>query len=113
VWNNPKGPQSTHLAGCEPAPVSAFLFEGTFMITHWIHFDRQAQEGDLRRMQIITTDELSLVDDLRGPFDKKEDALKVAESLIQNVAEKTLERLRTEKPRPFATFPTSSPTTEE
>ena len=83
------------------------------MVVYWIHFDRQAQVGDLRRMQIITTDELSLVEDLRGPFKSLGDSLKVAESLIQNVAEKTLERLRTEKPRPFATFPASSQTPEK
>jgi len=83
------------------------------MVRYWIHFDRQAQAGDLRRMQIITTDELSLVEDLRGPFNNLGDALKVADSLIQNVAEKTLERLRTEKPKSFATFPTGSQTTEE
>jgi hypothetical protein len=79
----------------------------------WVHFDRQAQEGDLRRMQILTSDELSLPQDLRGPFDKLEDALKTAKSLIESVVDKVLERLRTEKPRSFATFPTGSQTTEE
>jgi hypothetical protein len=64
-------------------------------------------------MMVLTSNELSLEEDLRGPFTKKEDALKVAESLIQNIAEKTLERLRTEKPKPYATFPTGSQTTEE
>jgi hypothetical protein len=51
-------------------------------MTYWIHCDRQAQEGDLRRMQILVSDELSLREDLRGPFYKKEEAWKISESLI-------------------------------
>ena len=80
---------------------------------YWIHYDRQAQVGDLRRMQIITSDELSLAKDLRGPYNKLEDALKSAKALIKSIVAKTLERLRTEKPRNYATFPTGSQTTEE
>jgi hypothetical protein len=82
-------------------------------MSFYLHFDRQAQEGDFRRMQILISDELSLPQDLRGPFDKVEDVLKSAKSLIDSVVEKVLERLRTEKPRKFATFPTGSQTTEE
>jgi hypothetical protein len=82
-------------------------------MSFYLHFDRQAQEGDLRRMQILISDELSLPQDLRGPFDKVEDVLKSAKSLIDSVVEKVLERLRTEKPRKFSTFPTGSQTTEE
>jgi hypothetical protein len=88
------------------------IFKECFM-HYWIHYDRQAQVGDLRRMQIITSDELSLAEDLRGPYNKLEDALKSAKSLIKSVVAKTLDRLRTEKPRSFATFPTSSQTTKE
>jgi hypothetical protein len=80
---------------------------------YYIYFDRQAQEGDLRRLQTLTSDELSLPQDLRGPYDKLDDALKVAKSLIDDVVAKILERLRTEKPRPFATFPTSSQAPEK
>lgn len=79
----------------------------------YLHCDRQAQEGDLRRLQILTSDELSLPQDLRGPYNRLEDALKSAESLIKSIVEKILERLRTEKPRSFATFPTGSQTAEE
>jgi hypothetical protein len=82
-------------------------------MNYWIHCDRQAQEGDLRRLQILISDDLSLPQDLRGPFNKLEDALKSAESLIKSIVDKILERLRTEKPRTFATFPTSSQPTEE
>jgi hypothetical protein len=82
-------------------------------MSYYLHFDRQAQEGDLRRLQILTSDELSLERDLRGPFEKLEDALKTAKSLIDDIVEKVMERLRTEKPRNYATFPTSSPTREE
>jgi hypothetical protein len=82
-------------------------------MSFYLHFDRQAQEGDLRRMQILISDELSLPQDLRGPFDKVEDVLKSAKSLIDSVVEKVLERLHTEKPRKFATFPTGSQTKEE
>ncbi|MDZ7344483.1 MAG: hypothetical protein ONA90_08205, partial [candidate division KSB1 bacterium] len=70
-----------------------------------IHCDRQAQEGDLRRLQILTSDELSLEDDLRGPFDRLEDAVKIAEALIWSIVAKILERLRTEKPKKSAAFP--------
>jgi len=80
---------------------------------YWLYCDQQALLGDLRRMQILTSDELSLEHDLRGPFTKVEDTLKVAESLISTIVEKTLERLRTEKPRSFATFPTSSQAPEK
>jgi hypothetical protein len=79
----------------------------------YLHCDRQAQEGDLRRLQILTSDELSLPQDVRGPYNKLEDALKSAESLIKGIVEKILERLRTEKPRNYATFPTSSQTPEK
>lgn len=79
----------------------------------YIYCDRQTQEGDLRRVQILTSDELSLEEDLRGPYPKLEDAHKIAENLIWSIVTKVLERLRTEKPKPFATFPTSSQTTEE
>jgi hypothetical protein len=79
----------------------------------YLHFDRQAQEGDLRRLQVLISDELSLPQDLRGPFDKLEDALKIAKSLIDDIVEKVMERLRTEKPRNYATFPTGSQTPEE
>jgi hypothetical protein len=60
---------------------------------YWLYCDQQALLGDLRRMQILTSDELSLEHDLRGPFTKVEDTLKVAESLISTIVEKTLERL--------------------
>ncbi|MCI0690758.1 hypothetical protein L0337_01985 [candidate division KSB1 bacterium] len=80
---------------------------------YWIHCDRQAQEGDLRRMQILLSDELSLREDLRGPFDKKEEAWKISESLIWAIVAKVLERLHTEPPRKFATFPMGRQTTEE
>jgi hypothetical protein len=89
------------------------LFLECVMTSYWLHVDRQAQEGDLRRLQIITSDELSLLEDLRGPFDKLEDALKTAKSLIESIVDKVLERLRTEKPRSFATFPTSSQAPEK
>jgi hypothetical protein len=82
-------------------------------MSYYLHFDRQAQEGDLRRLQVLISDELSLPQDLRGPYDKLEDALKTAKSLIESIVDKILERLRTEKPRNFATFPTSSQTKEE
>jgi hypothetical protein len=82
-------------------------------MSYYLHFDRQTQEGDLRRAQVLTSDELSLPEDLHGPFNNHGDAIKTAETLIQNVVEKVLERLRTEKPRNYATFPTGSQTTEE
>jgi hypothetical protein len=82
--------------------------EGIMLI--WIHFDRQAQEGDLRRVQLLTSDELSLANDLRGPFNKKEDALKIAENLIWSIVAKVMERLRDEEPKSFASFPALSPT---
>jgi hypothetical protein len=83
------------------------------MYSYFLYRDRQVLEGDLRRLQILTSDELSLEQDLLGPFNKLEDALKIAESEIENIVAKVLERLRTEKPRKFATFPTSSQTTEK
>jgi len=73
----------------------------------WIHCDRQAQAGDLRRMQIVLTNELSLAEDLRGPFQTRDDTLQIAESLSWAIVAKVLERLRTEAPRPFAVFPLS------
>jgi hypothetical protein len=82
-------------------------------MNYYLHCDRQAQEGDLRRLQVLISDELSLPQDLRGPYNKLEDVLKSAETLIKSIVEKILERLRTEKPRQFATFPTSSQTTKE
>jgi hypothetical protein len=94
-----------------PFFLQEYLME--YLTRFWIHCDRQAQEGDLRRMQLVTSDELSLVEDLRGPFDKLEDALKIAKSLIDDIVEKVFERLRTEKPKSFATFPTSSQTKEK
>jgi hypothetical protein len=78
--------------------------KGVFM-PYWIHCDRQAQEGDLRRMQILITSELSLAEDLRGPFDRPEEAHNIAESLIWAIVAKILERLRSEPPRRFAVFP--------
>jgi hypothetical protein len=80
---------------------------------YWIHCDRQAHEGDLRRMQILMSDELSLREDLRGPFDKKQEVWKISESLIWVIVAKVLERLRTEPPGKFATFPMGRQTTEE
>jgi hypothetical protein len=80
---------------------------------YWIHCDQQAQAGDLRRVQIITTDELSLATDLRGPYDKLEDALRIAEHLLWSIVARVMERLRTEEPKPHATFPTSQTPTEE
>jgi hypothetical protein len=84
-----------------------------YLTGFWVHCDRQAQEGDLRRMQILVSDELSLPQDLRGPYDKLEDALKTAKSLIEGIVDKVLERLRAEKPKQFATFPTSSQAPEK
>jgi len=72
---------------------------------YWIHCDRQAQEGDLRRMQILLTDELSLAEDLRGPFDKPEEAHQIAASIVWAIVASVLERVRTEAPRRFAVFP--------
>jgi hypothetical protein len=83
------------------------------MYSYFLYRDRQALEGDLRRMQILTSDELSLEQDLLGPFNKLEDALKIAESEIESIVAKILERLRTEKPRNYATFPTGSQTLEK
>ncbi|MGH7456238.1 MAG: hypothetical protein ACRENG_33105, partial [bacterium] len=80
---------------------------------YWIHCDRQAQEGDLRRIQILTSDELSLREDLRGPFNKKSDASQIAESLIWSIMAKVMERLHTEAPRKFATFPLGEQAAEE
>lgn len=83
------------------------------MYSYFLYRDRQVLEGDLRRLQILTSDELSLEQDLLGPFNKLEDALKIAESEIESIVAKILERLRTEKPRNYATFPTGSQTPEE
>jgi hypothetical protein len=79
----------------------------------WIYVDQQALHGDLRRVQLLTSDELSLANDLRGPFNKKEDALKIAENLIWSIVTKVMERLRTEEPKPFAALPTSQPSEKE
>jgi len=78
---------------------------------YWIHCDRQAQMGDLRRMQILVSDELSLREDLRGPFDKKDEACEIAESLIWAIVSKILMRLQTEPPGKFAAFPVGGQTT--
>jgi len=72
---------------------------------YWIHCDRQAQQGDLRRMQILTSDELSLREDLRGPFGSMTESLVIAESLIWSIITSLMERLRTEQPSRFAVFP--------
>jgi hypothetical protein len=83
--------------------VLAFLFleEG---MPYWLHCDGQALYGDLRRIQILTSDELSLREDLRGPFNKLEDTLDIAHSLIQSIV-RVMERLKMEPPKAFATFP--------
>ena len=80
---------------------------------YWLHCDRQAQYGDLRRMQILVSDELSLREDLRGPFNKKEEALNIAESLMWSIVPQIMERLREEEPKKFATFPSAGETAEE
>ncbi len=80
---------------------------------YWIHCDRQAQLGDLRRVQILVNDELSLRNDLRGPFSTLHKAVEIAESLLWSIVTSILERLRTENPKPFAAFPLSSAETEE
>ncbi|MCL4705014.1 hypothetical protein KJ068_07620 [bacterium] len=79
----------------------------------WLHFDTQAQHGDLRRIQILTSDELSLERDLRGPFHKSDDAVKIAESLMWDAVARTLERLRNENPHHFATFLSAGQAAEE
>ncbi|MDZ7291716.1 MAG: hypothetical protein ONB44_22590 [candidate division KSB1 bacterium] len=80
---------------------------------YWIHCDQQALQGDLRRVQILVSDELSLRQDLRGPFNRIEEAIKIAETLIWSIVATIMERLRTEKPKKFATFPSGNQTTEE
>jgi hypothetical protein len=80
---------------------------------YWIHCDRQAQAGDLRRVQILTSDELSLRQDLRGPFSTLQEAIDIAESLLWSILTSIMERLRTEQPRQFAAFPPSSAAPEE
>jgi len=80
---------------------------------YWIHCDRQAQIGDLRRVQILLNDELSLRNDLRGPFNTLHEAVDIAESLLWSIVTSILERLRTEPPKRFAAFPSSSATGEE
>jgi hypothetical protein len=72
---------------------------------HWLHCDRQALYGDLPRIQILTSDELSLRKDLRGPFNKLDEALNIAHSLIQSIVVRVMERLKTEPPKAFAAFP--------
>jgi hypothetical protein len=80
---------------------------------YWIHCDRQAQAGDLRRVQILTSEELSLREDLRGPFNSIPEAIKIAESLIWSIVTSIMDRLRTEKPKKFANFPSGNPPAEE
>lgn len=80
---------------------------------YWIHCDQQAQHGDLRRMQIVTSDELSLHEDLRGPFNTLAETLVIAESLIWSIVATIMERLRTEKPKEFASFPSGEQPTED
>jgi hypothetical protein len=80
---------------------------------YWIHCDKQAQYGDLRRIQLLVSDELSLREDLRGPFDKVDEAIKIAETLIWSIVATVLERLRTEKPKSSATFPSAGQPAEE
>jgi hypothetical protein len=80
---------------------------------YWIHCDPQAQAGDLRRMQILTSDELSLRNDLRGPFSTLHEAIKIAETLIWSIVTSIMDRLRTEQPRKFAAFPTGNANPEE
>ncbi|MCI0695016.1 hypothetical protein L0337_23780 [candidate division KSB1 bacterium] len=80
---------------------------------YWIHCDKQAQHGDLRRVQIMTSDDLSLREDLRGPFNTLTETLVIAESLIWSIVATIMDRLRTEKPKKFADFPSGEQTTEE
>jgi hypothetical protein len=80
---------------------------------YWIHCDQQAQAGDLRRMQILTSDELSLREDLRGPFNTLTEALKIAETLVWSIVANIMDRLRTEQPRKFAAFPSGPPKADE
>jgi hypothetical protein len=86
--------------------------KGWFM-PYWIHCDRQAQIGDLRRVQILTSDELSLREDLRGPFNSLNEAFKIAETLIWSIVADIMDRLRTEQPRKFATFPSAPPKADD
>jgi hypothetical protein len=79
----------------------------------WIYCDRQTQAGDLRRMQILTSDELSLREDLRGPFDSLQQAIKIAETLIWSIVTSIMDRLRTEQPQKFAVFPSAKPNGKE
>jgi hypothetical protein len=79
----------------------------------WIYADAQALHGDLRRVQLLTSDELSLANDLRGPFNKKDEALVIAETLIWSIVADVIERLRSEEPKPYATFPTSQTSKQE
>ncbi len=72
---------------------------------YWIHCDRQAQLGDLRRVQILTSEDLSLRQDLRGPFRTLHEAIGIAESLLWSIVTSIMERLRTEPPHRFAAFP--------
>jgi len=76
-----------------------------WVMPYWIHCDRQAQLGDLRRIQILTSEDLSLRQDLRGPFRTLHEAIGIAESLLWSVVASIMERLRTEPPRRFAAFP--------
>ncbi|MCG3121288.1 MAG: hypothetical protein ALAOOOJD_04325 [bacterium] len=80
---------------------------------YWIYCDQQAQTGDLRRVQILISDELSLRKDLRGPFNSLQEAVNIAETLIWSIVTGVMERLRTEQPQKFAVFPSGKPTTDE
>lgn len=75
------------------------------VMPYWIHCDRQAQLGDLRRVQILTSEDLSLRQDLRGPFRTVHEAIGIAESLLWSIVTSIMERLRTEPPHRFAAFP--------
>jgi hypothetical protein len=86
--------------------------KGCFM-PYWIHCDKQAQHGDLRRVQILTSDDLTLREDLRGPFNTLTETLVIAESLIWSIVATIMDRLRTEKPKKFADFPSGEQNTEE
>ena len=79
----------------------------------WIYCDRQAQAGDLRRMLILTSDELSLREDLRGPFNSLQEAIKIAETLIWSIVTSIMDRLRTDQPKKFAAFPSAKPNGKE
>jgi hypothetical protein len=97
--------------GCCAAFVLAFSFRERRMPI-WIYCDQQAMHGDLRRVQLLTSDELSLANDLRGPFNKKDDALRIAKNLIWSIVANVMDRLRTEEPKKFAAFSSGAQTTK-